>query len=99
MDFEIGITILIAVLGSTGLSSLIMAILQHHWNKDSSVTIALKVLLTDRIRHLGKRYIQDGQILLDDKENLKQMHNAYKGLGGNGDLDIVMSEVEKLQIV
>lgn len=96
---NVGITILLAVLGSSGLSAIIVAVLQHHWSKDNAVMMALKVLLIDRVRYLGRCYIQDGEIHLDDKENLREMFKAYKGLGGNGDLDIVMNEVDKLQIV
>ena len=96
---ELWVTILLAVLGSSGLSAIIVAVLQHHWNKDSAVTTALKVLLIDRVRYLGRCYIEDGEIHLDDKETLTEMHKAYEGLGGNGDLDILMNEVSKLKIV
>lgn len=96
---SLGITILVAVLGSSGLSSLIIALLQHHWNKNNAVTTALKVLLIDRVRYLGRCYLKDNEIHLDDKETLTEMFKAYQGLGGNGDLDIIMSEINKLQIV
>ena len=96
---ELWVTILLAVLGSSGLSAIIVAVLQHHWSKDDAVTTALKVIIIDRVRFLGRCYIKDGEIHLDDKENLREMYKAYKGLGGNGDLDIVMNEVDKLKIV
>lgn len=96
---DLGITILLAVLGSSGLSAVIVAVLQHHWSKDNAVTVALKVLLIDRVRYLGRCYLKDGEIHLDDKEMLNEMYSAYKGLGGNGDLDIVMNEINKLQTV
>ena len=106
---EIVLTIVAALFGSTGLSTVVMTILKRHWDKkdkkeqgdpriDALVT-AQKVTMIDRVRYLGGKYIDNGQISLDDKENLKDMHDAYKALGGNGHLDTVMEEVEKLPVV
>lgn len=106
---EIVLAIVAALFGSTGLSTIVMTILKRHWDKkdkkeqgdpriDALVT-AQKVTMIDRVRWLGSHYIDDGQISLDDKENLKDMHDAYKALGGNGHLDTVMQEVEKLPVV
>ncbi len=36
---------------------------------------------------------------MEEKETLHEMHDAYEALGGNGHLDTVMDEVDKLQIV
>ena len=43
---------------------------------------AQKVLMIDRVRYLGSSYIHDGEIALEDKENLAEMYQAYKALGG-----------------
>lgn len=106
---EIILTLAVALLGSTGLSTVILACLNRHWQKkdkakqgdpriDALVT-AQKVTMIDRVRWLGGHYIDNGYITLDDKENLKDMHEAYKALGGNGHLDTVIAEVEKLPVV
>ena len=50
------------------------------------------------MRYLGKCYIADGKIPLEDKENLQDMYRAYKDLGGNGHLETVMAEVNHLPI-
>ena len=50
------------------------------------------------MRYLGKCYISDRSISLEDKENLEEMYRAYKGLGGNGHLQTVMDEVERLPV-
>lgn len=85
--------------------SIILAALQRRWakkDKKSSQLAALveaqKVLMIDRVRHLGAKHIEQGKIRLEDKENLHQMYDAYKALGGNGHLDLVMKEVDRLQV-
>lgn len=93
-------------LGSSGLSAIVVAILNHHWakKKNSSGKLdalveAQKVLMIDRVRYLGSSYIHEGEISLEDKENLTEMYQAYKSLGGNGHLSTIMAEVERLHIV
>lgn len=90
----------------TGVFSVILACLNRKWSKQDkkddridAIVTAQKVTMIDRVRHLGKIYISDGEIHLEDKENLKEMYQAYKGLGGNGHLDQIMSEIEKLKVV
>ena len=101
----IGVTLLVAVIGSSGVSSLIVACLQHRWaakektdKRVDALVAAQKVLMIDRVRYLGRVYINTGEISLADKENLRGMYAAYKGLGGNGDLETVMDEVENLPV-
>ena len=52
--------------------------------------------MCNRIKYLCKCYIKDGRIDLDDYEDLKRMHEAYKRLGGNGFVDELMKKVGKL---
>lgn len=66
--------------------------------KLDAVVKAQKVITTDRIRYLGMCYIGSGGIALDEKETLHEMHDAYEALGGNGHLDTVMDEVDKLPV-
>lgn len=98
-------TIMIAVLGSSGVASVVVACLQHHWQKKAAadtridaLVAAQQVLMVDRIRHLGRGYIQAGYIGLPDKENLAGMYKAYKALGGNGHLDTIMGEIDRLEV-
>ena len=88
-----------------GLMAIIMAALQRHWQKKddkegaiAALVEAQKVLMIDRVRHLGNRYIADKSISLDDKETLQDMFMSYRKLGGNGHLDTIMAEVNKLPI-
>lgn len=99
------LTIVLAILGSTGVSSIVVVCLQRHWQKkdrddsrlDALVT-AQQVLMIDRVRYLGRTYISKGYIMLPDKENLIAMYSAYKSLGGNGHLETVMDEVNRLEV-
>ena len=60
---------------------------------------ALKFILYDRIRYLGQAYIAEGEIDFDDRRVLNDMHRSYhEGLHGNGDLDTLMAEVNRLPL-
>lgn len=94
-------SIVIACLGSSGLTAIVLAILQRRWScqdKQDALVAGLKVLTVDRVRYLGRCYILDGKISLEDRENLEEMYTAYKSLGGNGHLETIMSEVRRLPV-
>ena len=60
-------------------------------------TVGLRVLLHDKIKHLGQKYLEEKEIDFDDRQILIDMHNAYhNGLGGNGNLDALMEAVRAL---
>lgn len=66
---------------------------------DDYVKTALKILMQDRIKYLGKRYIINGSIDAEDLRDLMEMHKCYHDdLDGNGFLDNVMAQVKKLPI-
>ena len=97
---------LIAALTGSGVSSIIIVLLQRKWSKQDmhdervdALVDATKVQMIDRVRWLGRGYIEAGEIRLEDKENLKEMYAAYKRLGGNGHLDTIMNEVDHLKVV
>lgn len=59
----------------------------------------MKFMLYDRIRYLGQAYIADKAIDFDDRRILNNMHHTYHyGLSGNGDLDTLMEEVNRLPL-
>lgn len=62
------------------------------------VALSTKAQAYDRIRHLGLQHIRAGFISADELENLSEMHQAYKQLGGDGFLDRIMAEVNTLRI-
>lgn len=94
--------IVVSAVASSGVTALILALLQRKWAKDDkrdAMVEALKVMMIDRVRYLGQCYVGRGEIALVDKETLAEMHRAYKALGGNGHLDMIMDEVEALPLV
>lgn len=103
MDFITAV--ILACVGSSGVASIVVALLNRHWarkdkkeDKMDAVVAGVKVLTVDRVRYLGKCYMIDQHISLEDRENLEEMYQAYKALGGNGHLETVMSEVRRLPV-
>lgn len=101
----IKIEIILAIISSSGLCSIITACLTRYWNKkdkeDSKLNAlvdANKLMILDKIRDSAKEYIAQGCITLEQKEHLKELHDAYKALGGNGHADVPMKEVNKLPV-
>jgi len=65
----------------------------------AAIKDGMKFVLYDRIRFLGQAYIADGEIDFDDRRILNAMHKSYhNGLDGNGDLDVLMGEVNRLPL-
>ena len=83
------------------LNTIINHVLKKNDKEDEKITAlteAQKLLMQDKVRYLGSKFITEGKISLENKEMLKEMHKAYQALGGNGHLDTVMAEVDKLPI-
>ena len=67
--------------------------------KINGLQAGLRVVLLDRIQYLGQCYLADGEISFDDRRRLHRMHDAYHtGLNGNGDLDVIMAQVDRLPL-
>lgn len=71
-------------------------------SRDAKITAlceSQKIVMLDRIRYLGQKYIEAGEIDFDDRRILNNMHASYHtGLGGNGDADVIMREVNSLPL-
>ena len=96
-------TIWVAMIGSGALAAVISGIftlIRDRQRHKDGVTKGVRQLLYDRIKYLGKHYIQAGQISSEDLEDLIQMHKIYHDdLNGNGYLDTIMTAVKQLQII
>lgn len=89
------VTIVCAVLGSSGLWVLI----QKHLDKKDAKTQMLIGLGHDRVMHLGMKYIERGYITRDEFENLVDyLYKPYADMGGNGSAARVIEEVRHLPI-
>lgn len=94
--------IIIAVIGSGALSATISAIVaavNNRERKKHGVSAGTRMILYDRIKFLGKKYIADGEIEADALEDLLEMHRIYHDeLDGNGYLDVLIAQVKQLHI-
>lgn len=64
----------------------------------NALIVADRTILYDRIKHLAKAYIKRRWISVEEYEDLKRMHMVYHDdLKGNGFLDSIMSEVDKIE--
>lgn len=58
---------------------------------------ALRLLMLDRITHIGNGYLAAGNVTVKEKALLKSMRDCYhEGLGGNGDADAIWEAVAGL---
>lgn len=94
--------IVIAILGSGALSTLVTCLfnyLQSKNKKEDGIQAGVRMLLYDRIKTRGKRYIAAGEITTEELNDLISMHKIYHNeLGGNGFLDTLMSQVRELPL-
>lgn len=59
-----------------------------------------KIILRDKIHYLVLKYVDIGEITLDEKQAIHHMWNIYHyDLGGNGDLDDEMDMLENIPVV
>ena len=60
---------------------------------------ALRYLMLYIIQERAKQHIKDKCISLDDRRSLHHWHDLYhNGLGGNGDADALMEQVDHLPL-
>lgn len=60
---------------------------------------ALRYIMLYIIQERAKAHIKDGCITLEDRRSLHHWHDLYHdGLGGNGDADALMVQVDKLPL-
>ena len=92
---EMIITIIISVIGSSGL----WAFLQNKLDSNNARTKMLLGLGHDRIIYLSELYINRGWLTHDEYENLYEyLYKPYKDLGGNGTAERMIEEVKKLPV-
>ncbi len=101
-------TIVSIIGGSCGAAvvSGLFALLQHNMNRQERRSgkldardKALRYLMLYIIQERAKQYIREGCIALDDRRSLHHWHELYhNGLGGNGDADALMRQVDGLPL-
>lgn len=86
----------------SGIFALIQGRLQRGRRRsetEQALVDGMKFVLLDVIAQRALRYIELGEAELHDKQLLRRMHQVYhSGLGGNGDLDALMAQVDRLPV-
>lgn len=60
---------------------------------------ALRYIMLYIIQERAKQHIKDGSITLEERRSLHHWHDLYhNGLGGNGDADALMAQVDLLPL-
>lgn len=60
---------------------------------------ALRYIMLYIIQERAKQHIKDGSITLEERRSLHHWHELYhNGLGGNGDADALMAQVDRLPV-
>ena len=67
--------------------------------KVDALCVAVRELLYDRMKHLGKSYLERGSITSEELKDYISMHDIYHTtLEGNGFLDEIVRQVKDLPI-
>ena len=82
--------LLVTVLGA--ISSWIVGILK----RQSALKNGMKSLLQYQIRQACKESLKEQRISVDDLQDLIDLRDSYKALGGNGAIEKVFNDVYKL---
>lgn len=75
---------IIAIFASTGFWQFIMMLWQSKQKNDSALEKAVKAILHDKIYDRAEQYIRRDGITVRELDNLRQLYEPYKALGGNG---------------
>jgi hypothetical protein len=99
------LTILASSFGAAVVTG-IFTLLQHRQkrkeeqeDKKETQNKALRYLMLYVIQERAKQHIKDGCITLDERRSLHHWHSLYHNeLGGNGDADALMAQVDRLAL-
>lgn len=87
------------VTGIFGLVKLLIDRKDKRSGKEDHQNKALRYLMLYIIQERAKQHIRDGVITLEDRRALHHWHDLYhNGLGGNGDADALMEQVDRLEL-
>ena len=87
--------------GATGAALVggIFTFIQNRKAHKDARSKALRYIMLYIIQERAKQHIRDGSITLEERRSLHHWHQLYHdGLGGNGDADALMAQVDKLPL-
>lgn len=91
------VAVLIAILTTLMASTGFWTYLAKHREKSSATTKLLMGLAHDRLSYVGMTYITRGYVTSEEYEDYrKYLYEPYRELGGNGMVERIMGELQKL---
>lgn len=77
----------------------IFSMIQNRKARKDAKAKALRYIMLYIIQERAKQHIREENITLEDRRSLHHWHDLYhNGLGGNGDADALMEQVDKLPL-
>lgn len=93
--------VLIAVISSGALVTILnfaFTLLKDLYDRRKGLRAAMRILLDDRLCHLGEKYLAQGYITIEQLKIFEKMHQSYKSLGGNGYHKTLKTKIDQLPI-
>ena len=77
----------------------LFALINTRKSRKDAKAKALRYIMLYIIQERAKQHIKESSITLEERRSLHHWHDLYhNGLGGNGDADALMAQVDRLQI-
>jgi len=98
---ELLITLACAIVGSGALQAVVAEWIRRSQEKNAKPTAmetAVKLLLQDRLTFLMTRDIQAGETTARMRSFISKGLGAYKGLQGNGDMEQLYKDYQKIPV-
>lgn len=89
--------VIVAIVSSAAFSSLVTVII-NNFGKRNPTKIALRLLIQDKLEYLITKAIEEGSVTIYKAKYIRALYQSYKALGGDGDMDRLFAEFEKLKI-
>ena len=93
--------VLIAIISSGAVVTVlnfVIGILKDLIDRRNGLRAAMRILLDEKLCHLGERYLEQGEITQEQLKVFVKMHQSYRSLGGNGYHKTLMKKIEDLPI-
>lgn len=93
--------IIIALIGSGALSAVVsgaVTLISKRMDKKNANNDLLLAIARDRIKHNCRKFIEVGEVTLDELEDLENLHVCYHDGGGNGYCESLMQKVRALPV-
>ena len=93
--------VLIAIISSGAVVTVlnfVIGILKDLIDRRNGLRAAMRILLDEKLCHLGEKYLENGEITQEQLKVFVKMHQSYRSLGGNGYHKTLMKKIENLPI-